>query len=95
MVWKDKKEFSRDLKDIYGAPARQAALWPWTVKSRNGVANILTCDKYVITFAGNTGMATCFQVAIVRRSTYPVGHAGFVGVALELANEINPNATQL
>jgi transposase-like protein len=26
VVWKDKKEFSRDLKDIYGAPTRQAAL---------------------------------------------------------------------
>ncbi|MDQ6482619.1 IS256 family transposase [Dyadobacter sp. LHD-138] len=25
VVWKDKKEFSRDLKDIYGAPTRQAA----------------------------------------------------------------------
>jgi len=26
VVWKDKKEFSRILKDIYGAPTRQAAL---------------------------------------------------------------------
>lgn len=26
VVWKDKKEFSRDLKDIFGAPTRQAAL---------------------------------------------------------------------
>ncbi|MGA0559041.1 IS256 family transposase [Larkinella sp. VNQ87] len=26
VVWKDKKEFSRDMKDIYAAPTRQAAL---------------------------------------------------------------------
>jgi len=26
VVWKDKKEFSRDMKDIYAAPIRQAAL---------------------------------------------------------------------
>jgi transposase-like protein len=27
VVWKDKKEFTRDMKDIYSAPTRQAALY--------------------------------------------------------------------
>lgn len=31
VVWKDKKEFSRDMKDIYAAPTKQAALLPWKV----------------------------------------------------------------
>lgn len=41
MVWKEKKEFTSDLKKIYKHPPKKQQRWGWITLSKNGVANIL------------------------------------------------------
>lgn len=41
VVWKEKKEFTSDLKNIYNAPTKEAAKWSWITLNKSGVVNIL------------------------------------------------------
>lgn len=40
VVWKEKKEFTSDLKNIYNAPTKEAAKIGWITLSKKGALNI-------------------------------------------------------
>lgn len=45
VVWKDKKAFTTDLKDIYAAPTKQAAQGDWRRWKRTGIASMPMLSK--------------------------------------------------
>jgi hypothetical protein len=68
VVWKDKKEFSRDMKDIYAASPGRLPLPHWKISNRNGKTNMLS------KVGGKIGMnSQYFLTSLWRsgRSSYP------------------------
>ena len=52
VVYKDKKEFTADMKSIYNAPNRRLLPWNWIIWKRNGEGSILMPSSH----GGITGM---------------------------------------